>query len=114
MGPGEAIVAFTSIVSVFIGMPWVVFSGIRKLRAQKMTGRAGDGDLSAAELRAMIRDATAEAVGPLAARVADLEERLGDESVDELRARLDPALLDDLADDVADDVMRKAASRTRA
>lgn len=110
---GETLIAFTSVVSIFIGMPWVVFSGIRKLRAQKTSGRAGDGDLSAGELRSMIREAVGEAVGPLAARVTDLEERLGDESIGEIRSRLDPALLDDLADEVADDVMRTAA-RTRA
>jgi|GEM_PF-6949145 len=93
---GETLVAFTSIVSVFIGMPWVIFSGIRKLREQKSAGRAGGGDLSASELRAMIHDAVGEAITPLADRVTDLEERLGDESVADLRARLDPALLDDL------------------
>lgn len=112
MGPGEAIVAFTSIVSVFIGMPWVIFSGVRKLREQKSAGRGSGGDLSASELRAMIHDAVGDAISPLADRVTDLEERLGDESVADLRARLDPALLDDLADDVADAVTSRA--RTRA
>lgn len=115
MGPGEAIVALTSIVSVFIGMPWVVFTGIRKLREQKMGSRTGGGDLSAGELRTMIRDAVSEAVGPLAGRMADLEDRLGDETVAEIRARLDADALAD-AFDVTDDAVepvRPARARTR-
>jgi predicted oxidoreductase len=115
MDPGEALVALTSIVSVFIGMPWVVLSGIRKLREQKMSGRTGDGDLSAGELRSMIRDAVGEAIGPLAVRMADLEDRLGDETVDEIRARLGADALAD-AFDVTDDAVepvRPARARTR-
>lgn len=112
MEVGETLVAFTTIVSIFVGMPWVIFSGVHKLRRQKLADRPSGEDLSAGELRAMIRDAVGDAVSPLADRVADLEERLGDESVADLRARLDPALLDDLADDVTADVARRA--RTRA
>ena len=112
---GETLVALTSIVSVFIGMPWVFLSGLRKLREQKAAGRASSGDVGAGELHALIRDAVAEAIGALAGRMADLEDRLGDETIDEIRARYAAGALAD-AFDVADDAVepvRPAHARTR-
>ena len=103
---GEVLVVFI----LFVILPAVVFDGVRKIKAARYAAQATRGDeLSASELRAMVRSAAEDAIAPLSARVADLEERLGDESVASLRARLDasridPALLADAFEtDLADE-----------
>lgn len=90
---------------LFVILPAVIMNGIVRIKAARAATPTPSGDeMSASELRAMVREAAEEAVAPLSARLADLEERLGDESVASLRARIDPALLADaLETDLTDD-----------
>lgn len=102
---------------LFVLLPAVLLYGIKEIKKVKGTKvSSGGGELRASELRAIIREAVEDAIEPLSTRVADLEERLGDESVDDLRARLDPALLADaIEQDLdTDDVARVVARRTRS
>ena len=76
----------TSILAVFVAAPWVVFTGIAKVRA----ARADEGaELRMSELRGLIDDAVAEATAPLAARIETLEAIVTD---DEPRPLLADAL----------------------
>ena len=90
---------------LFVMFPAVLMKGIAGIKAAKARASAGTGDeMSASELRSLVREAAEDAVAPLSARLADLEERLGDESVASLRARIDPALLADaLETDLTDE-----------
>jgi hypothetical protein len=91
MDPG-AVIAIVAIL--FVGAPAVIFRGIRSLRVDRNGAQASrGGEMRASELKAMIRTAVDEATAPLAARVTDLEERLGDEPVHALRERLDGGTL---------------------
>ena len=75
---------------LFVIFPAVLFNGIAAAKKAKAgTGAgAGAGEMRASELRRMIRDAVEAATAPLAARITDLEERLGDEPVHAIRERL--------------------------
>jgi len=95
MGPGEVIFMFI----LFVIAPAVLFNGIAKVKkAGRGTGTGGE--MRASELKSMIQTAVHTATAPLAARITDLEERLGDETAQDLRERLDagrvgpPALAD--------------------
>ena len=115
MGPGETLV----VLALFVILPAIIMRGIRDIKAAKYASRNGTGaELRASDLRQLVREAADEAVAPLAARVADLEERLGDESVASLRSRLDPALVADamehhLAPSFESDGASGARQRTR-
>ncbi|HEX8298550.1 MAG TPA: hypothetical protein VF594_05250 [Rubricoccaceae bacterium] len=86
MDPG-AIVAIVAIL--FVGAPAVIFRGLRSLRAdRRATSPVASGEMRASELRTMIHDAVETATAPLAARITDLEERLGDEPVHAIRERV--------------------------
>ena len=66
-------------------------------------------------LEEQIRKEAGSLTGPLAARVTDLEERLGDEPVHEIRERLSGAALADAFDDDREPGTADPASRrTRA
>jgi hypothetical protein len=95
MGPGEAI----AILSLFIGLPWVVFSGIAKVKAAGSTtlpsGR-GSSEIRKSELAALIEASVEEATAPLVRRVEVLEALLTDE--DEAFDRIDPAVLSGVLD----------------
>lgn len=98
MAFGEVLTVFI----LFVVLPAVVFNGIAKLKATKASTASGGDGLRASELQDLIREAVEDAVGPLVHRIADLEERLGDETVDDLHARagrIDPHLIDAPADD---------------
>ena len=71
---------------LFVIFPAVLFNGIA--RVKKAKGATGAGEMRASELRAMISAAVETATAGLAARVTDLEERLGDEPVAAIRARV--------------------------
>ena len=75
---------------IFVLSPAAVFFGIAAMkRAKQPSGNAGrGGEMRASELRRMIGDAVETATAPLAARITDLEERLGDEPVHAIRERL--------------------------
>ena len=72
---------------LFVIFPAVLFNGIAAVKKSKL-GAGGGGEMRASELRAMILRAVEEATGPLAARITDLEERLGDEPVHAIRERV--------------------------
>ena len=90
MGPGEVIAT----LAFLIGMPWVIFSGVAKVKAAKAMEQGG---LRASELEALVRSAVADAVDPLRQRIETLEAIATD---DEPRraddGRLDPAVLADV------------------
>jgi hypothetical protein len=86
-----AVVAIVALL--FVAAPTAIFRGIRSLRADRLRTESSGGEMRASELKAMIRKAVDEATAPLAARVTDLEERLGDEPVHALRERLDGGAL---------------------
>lgn len=90
-----------TVIALFVILPAIIMRGVRDIKTAKHAARASGGELRASELRTLVREAVEEAVAPLAQRVSDLEDRLGDEPVAHLRARLDSTLL---ADAVEDDV----------
>ena len=73
---------------LFVIFPAVLFNGIAAVKKAKAGTGAVAGEMRASELRRMIRDAVEAATAPLAARITDLEERLGDEPVHAIRERL--------------------------
>lgn len=99
MGPGEAI----AVLSLFIGLPWVVFSGIAKVRAAGATTlRSGRGtsEIRKSELDALISASVEDATAPLLRRVEVLEAILTDE--DAAMDRIDPAVLAGVLDPSAE------------
>lgn len=98
---------------LFVLFPAVLMNGIRKIKASKAARLPSGGELRASDLRAIVREAVEEAIAPLSARVADVEERMGDESVESLRARLDPALLSDLVETDLTETHGEAAGAVR-
>jgi hypothetical protein len=99
---------------LFVLFPAVIFKGIARIKAAKATAQASSAEeMTASDLRAIIHEAVEDALAPLSARVADLEERLGDESVEHLRARLDPALLADLVESDLTDEHGEATAAVR-
>ncbi len=75
---------------LFVLSPAVLFFGIAALKRAKQPASTGErgGEMRASELRRMIEAAVETATAPLAARITDLEERLGDEPVHAIRERL--------------------------
>lgn len=73
---------------LFVIFPAVLFNGIAAVKKAKAGTGAGAGEMRASELRRMIGDAVEAATAPLAARITDLEERLGDEPVHAIRERV--------------------------
>ena len=75
---------------LFVMSPAAVFWGIAQIRKTKVgTPEAGrTGEMRASELRATIAAAVETATAGLSARITDLEERLGDEPVSAIRARV--------------------------
>lgn len=71
---------------VLVLCPLAVFLGIAQIKKAK--GSTGGSEMRASELRALIERAVADATSGLSARIADLEERLGDEPVHAIRERL--------------------------
>ena len=71
---------------LFVIFPAVLLNGIAKIRKTKAAA-GGAGEMRASELRSMIAAAVETATAGLAARITDLEERLGDEPVAALRER---------------------------
>ena len=84
MGPGEVIFMFI----LFVIFPAVLFNGIASVKKARLKDGEKGGEIRASELRRMIEAAVAAATAGLAARVTDLEERLGDEPVHAIRERL--------------------------
>ena len=97
--------------SLFVIFPAVLVNGIAAVKKSKL-GAGGGGEMRASELRAMILRAVEEATGPLAARITDLEERLGDEPVHALRERIGGDALASAFD--ADEAAETPADRRRA
>ncbi len=78
---------------LFVLCPLVTFFGIAAIKRAKTGEAPKGGDLRASELRRMIEGAVETATAGLAARITDLEERLGDEPVSAIRERIGgPAL----------------------
>ncbi len=104
---------------LFVIFPAVLFNGIAAVKKAKAKDGTGDrgGEMRASELRRMIEAAVETATAPLAARITDLEERLGDEPVHAIRERLaGPALSAafDPESDVDDADGRPVQRRARA
>ena len=70
---------------VLVLCPLAVFFGIAQIKKSK---QPGGNEMRASELRALIQRSVDEATTTLSARIADLEERLGDEPVEALRERI--------------------------
>ena len=81
---GEVVV----ILILFVLFPAILFNGIAAVKKAKAGEASKGGDLRASELRRMIADAVETATAGLAARITDLEERLGDEPVSAIRERV--------------------------
>ncbi len=73
---------------LFVLFPAVLLNGLAAMKKAKAGEASKGGDLRASELRRMIADAVEAATAGLAARITDLEERLGDEPVSALRERV--------------------------
>lgn len=82
---------------LFVLFPAVLFFGIAEMRKAKLKAGQTGGEMRASELRKTIADAVAAATAGLSARVTDLEERLGDEPVSAIRARVTGERLGDPA-----------------
>lgn len=116
-------IAIPIIALLFVAMPAVILSGIRSIKREKYRAEAerssrapaGEG-MRASELKALVRAAVDEATAPLAARITDLEERLGDEPVHALRERIGGSALADAFDPDAefDDPSYEPPGRSRA
>lgn len=109
--PAAEVVA---LLSIFIGLPWVVFSGIAKIKAAG-SGASGTGgsEIRKSELEALIEASVEQATAPLLRRVDVLEAILTDE--DEALARIDPAVLAGVIEHSAEAGDRSRATyRTRA
>ena len=109
--PAAEVVA---LLSIFIGLPWVVFSGIAKVKAagSRSSGKGGSG-IRKSELEALIAVSVEEATAPLLRRVEVLEAILGDEN--EALDRIDPAVLTGVIDPSAEaDDWADAPRRARA
>ena len=94
------------IIAVFVGLPWVVFSGIAKVKAAKAAEGVG---MRASELDALVRRSVADAVGPLQRRIETLEAIATDDEPS--RSRLDPG---PLAADPLDPTRAERAPSRRA
>ena len=96
-----------AILSVFVGAPWAIFSGIAKVKAA-----GGEGEsLRRSELEALVQDAVAQATEPLQRRIETLEAIATD--VDADTRRLYAAVLADALEPDPDPV-DPAAVRRRA
>ena len=73
---------------LFVIFPAVLFNGIASVKKARLKDGEKGGEIRASELRRMIEAAVAAATAGLAARVTDLEERLGDEPVHAIRERV--------------------------
>lgn len=105
-----------AILSLFIGLPWVVFSGIAKVKAAGATtlpsGRGGS-DIRKSELEALITASVEDATAPLVRRIEVLEAILTDE--DAAMDRIDPAVLAGVLDPTSEaDDWEDAPRRARA
>ena len=103
-------VAITTLVSLFVILPLIVMKGVRDVKVGRARQSSG-GEMRASELRSMIHTAVEEATAPLAARITDLEERLGDEPVHALRERIGGAALASAFDDPEPDAASPGAAR---
>lgn len=97
---------FLTVVVLFVAAPWVVFTGVAKLRR---AGRHDGESLRQSDLHALIRDAVDRAVQPLERRIETLEAIVTDE--DPAAVPRDAAALADLLD--TDDPAESVAVRRR-
>lgn len=82
------LIIFASLITL-VGMPWVIFWGIAKLRAQQ--SGAGGTQLRRSDLEAIIGAAVEEANAPVIRRLEALEAIATDEEV--AQSRIDAAVL---------------------
>ncbi|MGB3544288.1 hypothetical protein [Rubrivirga sp.] len=113
MGFFEALIAFTSVVALFVVMPWIVIQGIVKIRSANRSSSATE--LRRSDLEAIVAEAVEDATSPLIRRLETLEAIVTDESDLEVGpSRLDAAVLADALGDLEDDVDGPAAVARRA
>lgn len=96
-----------AVLALFIGAPWVVFTGIAKVKAAGQSA-SGPDTLRRSELQALVAEAVDEATAPLVARIETLEAIVTD---DEPAGRLDRRVLDEALDDP--EPLGAAAGRAR-
>ena len=99
-------VGVIAILSIFIGLPWIIFAGIAKVRG---AGDGGGTSLRKSELEAIVEAAVETATAPLVRRVETLEAIVTQE--DEAMDRIDPAVLADALDHDAEETGPAAARR---
>ena len=101
------LVGVIAILSLFIGLPWVVFAGIAKVKAAQ--GGSSGSSLRKSELEAIIGVAVEDATAQLRRRVETLEAIVTQE--DAAMDRIDPAVLADALDHDAEAEAPTAARR---
>ena len=109
MGFFETVFAITGVLAVFVGMPWVTFQGILKI---KQANRSGT-ELRRSDLEAIVADAVEDATQPLRRRIESLEAIATDTDLEAGRSALDAAVLAGVLED-ADDLDEPSAVRRRA
>ena len=102
---------FLTVVIVLLGVPTVVFSGIKGIIAAKARENesSGGSTLRASELRAMVEAAVEDATEPLEERIRLLEEEL---STGE--GRIDPSVLAEAFDEPEEVEAPRPRRRQRA
>ncbi len=110
MGFFEAVFAITAVMAVFVGMPWITFQGILKVKQANAEGSSTE--LRRSDLEAMVADAVEDATHPLRRRIETLEAIATDTEAEQ--SRLDSAVLADALVGLEDDFDEPAAVRRRA
>ena len=83
------------VLTIFVGAPWALFTGIAKVKGASAASGSGKGStLRKSELTALVEEAVAEATAPLRTRIETLEAIATED--EHATRRLDAALLADL------------------
>ncbi|WP_412063259.1 hypothetical protein [Rubrivirga sp. IMCC45206] len=100
-----------TVAAIFIGMPWVVFTGVAKVKGANRSG--GGSEIRRSELQAMIRDAVDDAIPDIERRLQSLEAIAINEDL--AQDRIDSSILADALDhDEFDDHAKVGRRRERS
>ncbi|NNF57513.1 MAG: hypothetical protein HKN04_04660 [Rhodothermaceae bacterium] len=66
---------FLTVLTLFIGVPWIVFYNVRRIKEARYKAQSGTGEgLRMSELQALIEVAVEDAIEPLQRRIEELEQ----------------------------------------